>query len=195
MQPVNFLGKLNAKTSNWDGLGGGGFDVLIQGDLAAVMMACDAPDLIWSYLFSHHDTGLSYDKYVKQLVTKKIKGKTVEELEWVRVRVSCSLNSFAHMLKPWIYQNYLAWLDEPDMLKAVHKASTAQDEISHGLALYLSLNPKEEDRISKYFKPIKPDTFRRKYKKFAVAASRKLFRQMKELENQIREFTQNEQNI
>jgi len=195
MQPENFLSKLNAKTVNFNGVGGGGFDSLIQGDLAAVMMACDAPDLIWAYLFSHYDTGLSYDKYVKRIDEVKIKGELKEVERWERVRVSCSLNSFAHMLKPWIYSNYLNWMDEPDMIKAAQKASTAQDEISHGLALFLSLDPTEEVRMSKYFRPIKADTFRRKYKGFAKYASKKLFPKMVRLENQIRQFTQFEENI
>jgi hypothetical protein len=195
MQPVNFLGKLNAKTSNWNGLGGGGFDALIQGDLAAVMMACDAPDLIWSYLFSYYDTGLSYDKYVKRVDNITTKDGTKPIQRWERVRVSCSLNSFAHMIKPWIYSNYLNWIDEPDMIKATQKAARAQDEISHGLALFLSVDPAEEVRLGKYFKPIKVDTFRRKYKRFAIHASRKLFPKLLNLENQIRIFTENENNI
>lgn len=195
MQPVNLLSKLNAKTVNFNSVGGGGFDALIQGDIAAVMMACDAPDLIWAYLFSHYDTGLSYDKYVKRVDEVKIKGELKEVERWERVRVSCSLNSFAHMLKPWIYANYLNWIDEPDMIKATQKAATAQDEISHGLALFLSVDPTEEVRMAKYFRPVKVDTFRRKYKRFAIHASRKLFPQMVKLENQIRRFTEFEENI
>lgn len=204
MKGETFMNGMNAKTSNWNATGGSVWDALIQGDRVAVMMACDAPDLIWAYAFSFNDTGLSYDlyrqkgykfkrlaDYHKEVEQGVCKFKTENEYE--RVNVSCSMDAFAHMLKPWIYSKYYEWCDSDPLPKRIQKAARASEEINKGLALYLSKNPKEEVRIAKYFRPIPATTFDRKYKKFAIMASRNLYRQLTDLGNQIAEFTKKEE--
>lgn len=207
MKAETFINKMNAKTANLDGLGGGGFDALIQGDIGAVMMACPAHPLIWSYLFSYYDVGLSYDKFV--LVDWNVERFPVEnedgevvfyklryEEKYQRVHVSNSLNEFSRMLEDWVFKNYLECRinQGDDMVKALERATTASEEITHGLASYLSDKPKEEVRIAKYFKPVKPDTFRRKYKSFSIKASRKLFHELCQLCKKIELYIENEQN-
>lgn len=187
---------MNAKTANLDGLGGGGFDALIQGDIGAVMMACPAHPLIWAYLFSYYDVGMGYDKYVQTVSIEKVKGKRVELTSYKRVYVSHSFNEFESMLSDWVFKNYLEYRinQGDDMVKALDRATTASEEITHGLASYLSDKPKEEVRIAKYFEPIKPDTFRRKYKSFSIKASRKLFHELCQLCKKIELYIENEQN-
>ena len=192
MRPETIASILNAQTVNLNSTGGGGFESINGCDIGAVMMAIDADELIWAYLFSHYDIGLSYNKYVKRYTMIKVKGETREIMEYDRVTVSCSLNNFASLLPPWIYSQWLNWSND-DMPERIQKAATAANEINHGLALYLSENPTEENRIAKYFRPMQGDTFRRKYKRFAVMASRKLYPQMVDLSKKIHEFTKNEQ--
>lgn len=196
MKAETFINKMNAKTANLDGLGGGGFDALIQGDIGAVMMACPAHPLIWSYLFSYYDVGMGYDKYVETVTIEKVKGKQVEFTSYKRVYVSHSFNEFESMLSDWVFKNYLEYRinQGDDMVKALDRATTASEEITHGLASYLSDKPKEEVRVAKYFKPVKPDTFRRKYKSFSIKASRKLFHELCQLCKKIELYIENEQN-
>ena len=173
---------LNPQTVNLMSSGGGGFESIIAGDLYGVFTACEADPLTWAYLFSYYDIGLSYDRFIPQ-----------ENGDYTRVHVSNSLNEFSRMLEDWVFKNYLEWLREDDMIKALEKATTASDEISEGLALYLSKKPKEEIRIAQYFRPVNRETFRRKYKKFAIKASRHFFQKLVNLSNQIDEYTKNRQ--
>ncbi|MCW8960182.1 MAG: hypothetical protein OQK29_01380 [Ignavibacteriaceae bacterium] len=197
MKAETFVNKMNAKTANWNGLGGGGFDALIQGDLGAVMMACQADPLTWAYLFSYHDIGSSYDKYTEQIVIEQHKGRAVEYKSYKRVHVSQSFNEFKNMLKDWIFSNYLQWrINKGDeMLKALERATNAVDDISHGLAVYLSKDPKNETRIAPYFKPMHHEKFKRNYRSFSIKASRHLFNRLVKLCQQIEEFVQNDENI
>ncbi len=207
MKAESFLNGLNPSTADLYSSGGGGWDALIHGDRVAIMMACDAPDLIWAYAFSYNNTGLDYDMYRQVGYKFNRLSKYDEEMEqevclisserqYERVKVSCSLDAFAYMLKPWIYKNFYDWLRyEDNQVKRINLASEASEKINKGLALYLSTKPKEEVRMAKYFKPIPSTTFDRNYKKFAIKASRILFSQLNDLKNQIEDFTENEQNI
>ena len=156
------------------------------------MMAIEADELTWAYFFSYYDIGLSYNTFTREYIEVKTKDGTVEKTTYKRETVSQSLNLFEQRLKPWIYHQWLNWSDLP-MPERIQKAATAADEISKGLALYLSKNPKEEVRIAKYFRPIPATTFDRKYKKFAIMSSRKLFPKIVSLSNKIHEYTKKEE--
>lgn len=194
MKAETMINKMNASTANWNGLGGGGFDALIQGDIGAVMMACQADPLTWAYLFSYHDIGSSYDRYIEQITYEKHKGKTIEYRQYKREHVSQSFNEFKTRLKDWIFKNYLEFRINKgdDMIKALERATNAADELSHGLAVYLSKDPKRESRIAPYFKPMHHEKFNRNYKTFSIKASRELFYRMVNLCNQIDRFLENE---
>lgn len=200
---------LNPQTCNLMSAGGGGVDSITSGDIQSAMLACEATPLIWAYYYSYHGIGLSYDKFTlvdweckktpiysydeekdeDVIIAYKVRYEEIYE----KVEVSNSLIEFESMLGDWIYSNYLDWLGEKNIYKAIKKATTAVEEITKGLARYLSENPKEENRIWPYFKPVKIDTFRRKYKKFAIMASRRLFHEMVVLSNQVDKFTKNKE--
>lgn len=199
---------LNPQTPNLMSSGGGGFDAIIAGDIYGVMSACEADPLTWAYLFSHYDIGLSYDRF--DLVDYELKktpiysnqiGQSDEVIGYKvryqeiykRVTVSNSLNEFERLLKDWIYHSYLDWVGEKNIYKALEKATTAVDDIAHGLALYLSKDPKKETRIAKFFKPMHHEKFKRNYYKFAIMASRVLYKKMEKLSNQIHEYTKKQQ--
>lgn len=150
MKGETVASKLNPQTANLNSLGGGGFESIIGSDIGAVMMACDATPLIWSYFFAYHKIGFSYNKHIKC-------GD-----QYKRIEISYSFNDFAQNLEDWVFKNYFEWVLDDDPIKALNKATAASEEISKGLARYLSEKPKEEDRIWPFFKPVKIDTFRRK---------------------------------
>lgn len=190
---------LNPGTTNLDSLGGGGFEAITGGDIGAVMLSIDAPPLIWAYLFSYYDIGLSYNKYTAHVNTHEIKDKStgkikeVEVIRYERSTVSCSLNAFSQLLGEWVYSAWLNWSHEA-MAERVKKAAKASDEVTSGLAKYLSLDPQEEVRIAKYFKPMPSTSFDRKYRNFSIMASKRLFPKMKDLSNKIHQLTKNEEN-
>jgi hypothetical protein len=194
---------LNPQTPNLMSSGGGGFDAIIAGDIYGVMSACEADPLTWAYLFSHYDIGLSYDRFdlvdyklekTPVYVGDDITGYTVRyERLYKRVKVSNSLNEFEKLLRTWVYNNYLDWIKEKNIYKALEKATAAVDDITHGLALYLSKDPKRETRIAGFFKPMHHEKFKRNYYKFAIMASRVLYRKMEKLSNQIHEYTKKQQ--
>lgn len=194
---------LNPQTVNLMSSGGGGFDAIMATDLHGVMMACEADPLTWAYLFSYYSIGTSYDRFT--LVDYELKKTPIyadDEVIAYKVRyqeiykrehVSNSLIEFEHMLKDWIYGNYLDWIKEKNIYKALEKATTAADEISKGLAEYLSLKPLQETRIAPFFKPMHHQKFERHYKRFVINASRKLYPKMVNLSKQIDEYTKKEQ--
>lgn len=187
--------KMHPQTCNLMSSGGGGFEAIISGDIQALLMACEADPITWAYLFSYFDMGCSYDRWehvgwdVEKVGVMKIHDAPISTSvrftrNYKKIHVSCSIDEFSRMLKAYIYSHFLN-NTEGDMLKKIKKASAAADEISQGLAIYLSTNPSEMNRISKYFRPIKPDTFRRKYKRFAIKANKLLYSKLVDLVNQI----------
>lgn len=194
MKSETIASKLNPQTANLMSSGGGGFEAINGADIGAVMMAIDAPDLIWAYYFSYYDIGLSYDRYVREYTQIETKHGKIEQLSFRRENVSLSLNLFQSQLKTWIYSKFLNWCNGTP-LERINKASIAADEISKGLALYLSTKPEETVRIAKYFRPMPSSTFDRKYRKFVIYANNCLFPKMTALSNKIDKFTKNEQDI
>lgn len=189
---------LNAGTTNLDSLGGGGFETITGGDIGSVMLAIDAPPLIWAYFFSYYDIGLSYNKYITHVSTHEQKDretgdvKEVEVIRYERSTVSCSLNAFKHLLPEWIFSTWLNW-SRDDMPKRIEKAHKAADELPDGLARYLSIDPLEQVRIAKYFKPMPSTSFDRKYRNFAIMASKKLYPEIQDLGKKIHRYTKNEE--
>ena len=191
---------LNPQTPNLMTSGGGGFDAIIAGDIAGVMMACEADPLIWSYLFSYFDIGLSYDRFTPVDVEFKktpikdrdgtvIAYKVRSQEVYKRETVSNSLEEFKEKLKPWIYKNYLEWCIRKGKVKPTEKAAEAVEELPNGLAMYLSKTPLRETRIAAYFKPMHHNRFQRSYKLFVIQASRQLYGRLSDLCRQIDRYT------
>lgn len=207
MRSETIASKLSPQNNLKERSGGNAFDAITSGDLYAVISACDATPLIFSYYAARFGLGKARTKHVKHIEVEKQKRVLDDKKITVDVHVTkykkeiidTALNEFASNLSTWIYSAYLNWSNEtdedgkPDMPKRIKLAATASDEISMGLARYLSDNPQDDEKISPYFKPIKPDTFRRKYKAFAHHAKNRLLPKLVELEKQIHEYTKKEQ--
>ena len=194
---------LNPQTCNLMTSGGGGVDALIAGDIAGVMMACEADPLTWAYLFSYFDIGLSYDKFktvdveFKKTAVKDRNGEIIaykirsQEI-YKRVTVSNSLEEFKEKLKPWIYKNYLEWCMKVNKSNPIPKAAEAAEILPNGMAMFLSKTPLRETRIAPYFKPMHHNKFERDYKAFAIYASQKLYSRLSKLCQQIDYYTRKE---